>query len=68
MTSLMPSCSEIWHCGIVVPRLSLALALGPISHGCLNQGHVGWTSHMAKEITRFGGLRFLPYKLASPNR
>ncbi|KAK2106216.1 hypothetical protein P7K49_015730 [Saguinus oedipus] len=34
--------------------LSLALELSPISHGSLNQGHVGWTSHMAKEITGMG--------------
>lgn len=69
MTSVVPSCSEIEHWGIFVPRFSLPLELSPFSYGILNQGHVGPAPHVAKDITqsRGGGLGILSHREASPN-
>lgn len=54
VTSMVPSCSEIWHWGIFEPRLSLALELNPLSCGTLSQCHVGQAPHVAKGMGSLG--------------
>ena len=67
MTSMVPSCSEIQHWGIFVPRFGLALELNPFSCSTWNQGHMGQAPHAGKGITHSGGLGFLPHREAGPN-